>query len=338
MPATTTTNGHAVTHPIQQYISLLQSSRDNGSTNALVLKALSDPAVYSGFAEIRALPAVQQLNSSGKSLTNNTLDLFSYGTYRDYSTAAEGTYAGLTDKQLAKLKALTVVSVVHQNCDPRQNGTGSIIGSSPQSRRSKRRSQQQQDGSASTTAASCGIVPYSALQAELGLSNSQNSAEIRQLEDLLIHCIYSNLLPSGTKLDQKNMCLVVKLSQSSSQDSSRVLCRDVNLEKDLPDMIEKLEVFYKHGKEVKAKLEQSLNQLQKDAHAESEEWNQIDLQMQLAKAEVGSGAGEKGARFPEMSGAAMEWGASPTSGRQGKRSRGGNGKSRGFLGLGAKRG
>ena len=389
----------STSNSIQKYINLLQPSSStsngngngNGYTNAIIQRALSDSNLYSGFAQLRSLPAVQRL---GQPLIN-TLDLFSYGTYSDYSNAAEGTYGTLTDAQLFKLKALTVVSVVHRNCEHAGSGTGSGSSSGKGAaanansndndggnfsssanralRRQRRRNHPQNNHQEEKTpqtppstipSSSCNTVPYTILRSATGLANTNigaDSVEIRQLEDLLIHCIYSNLLPTGSKLDQKHMCLVCNLSASTSAstftDSTHVLCRDIHLEKDLPDMIQALEVLYTRGQDMELKLKDSLMKLRNDADHDLQEWNQVDLQMQLAKSDVGSKSAAAGvstsanagktldggaasAFGPEViAGQMMEWASAGANAgaRQVKRSRGGSGgkSSRGMFGFGS---
>ncbi len=353
---------------VGKYIALLQpssslspSSSDNGYTSAIIQKALSDSDLYTGFAQLRSLPTVQQLNL--KLAPNqshpliNTLDLFSYGTYADYASAQEGTYISLTDAQLYKLKALSVISAVHQNCQKSSiSNNDSMDHTDPPklSGRQRRRNLRNQEEKSSQTTINSGdtntnTVPYSTLQSAIGIqTNEHSNAEIRQLEDLLIHCIYSNLLPSGSKLDQKRMCLICNLSTTHDEtdSSSEVLCRDIHLENDLPAMIQALEVLYANGRSVESKLKNSLTNLKMGAGKDMEEWNQVDLQLQMAKSDVGSNKsntnkaqGDKtmDSAFPEIAAdgaAVMGW---AMGARQVKRSRGGGNSSKGIFGLGSKR-
>ena len=345
---------------IQNFINLLQSSQNNGSTNGIIQKALSAADLYTGFAELRSLPAVQQLGNSQQAVLN-TLDLFSYGTYNDYESASEGTYMTLTDAQLLKLKALTAVTVVNRSCEGKnKNIVDHDQGDAParsSTRRRHNRHSEEEKNSPTMNSNSPNVIPYAILRSELGFDDNNDAGAIRQLEDLLIHCIYKNLLPLGSKLDQKNMCIVCKLSSSpststaptsnltSQNDNSvdmdgagatsmhvHVLCRDINLKDDLSDMIEKLEFFHNHGKSTKARLQTSLEQLNSGAQHELQEWNQVDLQMKMARSKVDTteatkGIGGQGMAFsldenPETT-SSMEWSKSAGGGkRQVKRSRG----------------
>lgn len=291
------------------------------STNTNVLKALSDPKVFSGFDELlHSLPAHQryhhqQLDSSttcteaSKALAN-TLRLFSYGTFRDYCSAEPGTYIHLNERQLQKLKALTVATTVHRNC----------------------------------SSTLCGIITYETLEAELGISSAtmptddvHHDGDHRALEDLVIHCIYSNLLPSGTKLDQKNKHVIVKLSPPGGSlypnNAANVLCRDVDLDQDLPEMINSLERFHVQGKLIREYLTQHKQSLTHITREENDHWKRIDLQLQsvqqrIRNQEWGSASMEAAGSF---SSSMMEWAKSSSTGtagsalpiRQVKRSRGG---------------
>jgi len=319
------------------------------SSNLNILNALSDPKVFTGFDELlHSLPAHQTSSSkeTASKAIANTLRLFSYGTFRDYYSAAPGTYINLNERQILKLKALTVVSAVHRNCYSNQ----------------------------------CGIITYETLEAELGImsssvpnnntdTNSHNSNDdedndhrkISSLEDILIHCIYANLLPSGTKLDQKNKCVIVKLSShhpdsefsttngtshgtidATSSSSHNVLCRDVDLNQDLPEMIQSLERFHLQGKQIQEYLSQIKSSTAQSTWEQNKQWKQIDVLLQTVQERIQYSSKEEGEKSvpvimqesPQQGASAlssvMEWSKSSTNTsssalptRQVKRSRGG---------------
>lgn len=299
----------SIVQPIDQYTDILKSKNNASFVCTILTKALSDPRVYVGFAELRSIRTVQtvlQESSAGKAMLN-TLDLFSYGTYRQYSSMPEGKYITLTTPQLEKLKALTVVTIVQQRCDeeavtksvPLDSVPNTVSGSSRRNRRGR------QAGGNIMPNSSCRIIPYSVLQSELDImqeveaeassDDSNNRREkklnIRPLEDLLIHCIYSHLLPPGTKLDQQNMALVINLSSQSlssavSNESNHVLCRDVNVETDVTDMISKLEVFYDKGKERVLVLNKCIDKLSQDAVGDGKKWRSIEKTINETKESV----------------------------------------------------
>ena len=341
-------------NPIDKYTEMLISCSDAGSVNAISSKALSDPTVYYGFAELLALTTVNEFAS--KALLN-TLELFAYGTvleYYSYSPATQATrkieseisrgfYIDLTNVQLNKLKALTILNSINQHTDVGHVSTnvGADVGAivnvtnceskSQHSRRSRRR-QIQNDQMHVPTSDSTNIVSYATLQAHLGINNSimNSTEEIRNLEDLLMHCIYSNLLPAGTKLDQKRNAIHVKLTSNTlALDASHVLCRDVHLAHDLPIMIRTLETFYQQSKETKSKLFTSSSQIKVSRTDEIDYWKQIDLNIQLTQSMIGNGNGIGNSNVKDdgnnmediVKAGSMEWAISASTDRQVKRSR-----------------
>jgi len=334
--------------PIDQYIEILQPKNNASFVQTVLHKALSDPSVYVGFAELRSIPAVVtalQESPSGKAMLN-TMDLFSYGTYRQYASMPEGKYISLTTTQLAKLKALTVVTIVQQRCDEDSTKSVPTVRSSRRNRRGN-----QAAGAIPLPNSSCRIIPYTVLQSELDImeevdasgddsdNRSNKKPSIRPLEDLLIHCIYSHLLPSGTKLDQRNMSLVINLSSQSTSsaasnlESNHVLCRDVNVETDVTDMISKLEVFYEKGKERMLVLNRCVENLNQDAVNHGKKWRSIEKRINDTKENVSlnleTGGNDNGMQMlmeGGVIGSAMGMGSLSSTGRsarQVKRSRGG---------------
>jgi len=288
--------------PIEQYTEILRPKNNASFVHTVLHKALSDPRVYVGFTELRSIPSVVtalQESPSGKAILN-TLDLFSYGTYREYASMSEGKYISLTAPQLEKLKALTVVTIVQQRCD--EDSTKSVPTVAVRSSRRNRRDHQ--TACAPLPSSSCRIIPYTVLQSELDImeeveasgddsdNRSNRKPSIRPLEDLLIRCIYSHLLPSGTKLDQRNMSLVINLSSQSTSssasnlESNHVLCRDVNVETDVTDMISKLEIFYEKGKERILVLNRCVEKLNQDAVNDGKKWRNIEKNINETKDNV----------------------------------------------------
>ena len=150
----------------------------------------------------------------------NTIKLFGFGTLREYyelkNDSGEGGEGSggvwtLTDAQLEKLRMLSVVTVVRQFYQ------------------TKRQQKEEQEGGADvemmdsgTTAAAASSsgeehtlsIPYDLLVTELQITsndsnnnNAYNNVMMRQLEDVLIQCVYSNII-SG-KLDQATKSFIV---------------------------------------------------------------------------------------------------------------------------------
>lgn len=138
--------------------SILQMCKECDSSNismirTLVLKALSSPDIFAGFDEIKT--AVQPALASAAPDILRTLDLFSYGTYKDVSA---GGFLSLTDAQLQKLRMLTVVTLVERACCEANS-----------------------------------IVPYSTVAQELSLAADTLESN-RQVEEIIIACIYAGIV------------------------------------------------------------------------------------------------------------------------------------------------
>mmetsp|Transcript_24780 Transcript_24780/g.37000 ORF Transcript_24780/g.37000 Transcript_24780/m.37000 type:complete len:406 (+) Transcript_24780:70-1287(+) len=355
MTAPESDKSFATTQPVHQYIKLLSDHEKQSNSNpnlsyvrTIILKSLSDPAVYTGFNELKnalQLPPYNIENSTAGQLLLRTLDLFSYGCYLDYKSVATddtnadadanagGTFVKLNEAQETKLKLLTIVTVVQQtlekmgkNEDHVTSASATTTTSTIRMNRRNRRHQKVEPvtntlNKSKSTNHKCAIVQYSTLQSALGTDEERSKEENKNriLENLLIKCIYTNLLPTGTKLDQKNACLVVKTSSpisSSSQGAAAgtsssssttstpstaadpstgaasnaatgvPLCRDINVGTDIPDMISKLETMYNRSEKVKAHLMESLNELNRGMKCDVEKWKQVEESIQLAKDKV----------------------------------------------------
>ena len=237
--------------------------------------------MYGGFSELKSFSAVQSFLSTSNAGTSwgNTLDLFSYGTLSDYTSASEGWYIDLSDSQLWKLKALTVLTVVQAS-----------LQNTPKTAPPKRRTQRNRssESKASPSPAQCGVVPYTSLYTALNIERTEDGSDVRDLEKLLIHCLYSNLLPNGTQLDQASMCLIVKLSPDGGDLHNFPMCRDVNVDSELGALISTLEKFYNSGENVKTILHQATK-----SHLESvgsdgngNRWPAVEKEMKAVREDI----------------------------------------------------
>jgi len=106
---------------LAQFLELVGQSSAS-TLRAVVLKVLSHPEIFCGFDQLKAI--IKEKVEDSQLL--DTLDLFSYGVYQDYSQNQDK-YISLSEPQLAKLRQLTVLATVHEAC---RNGV-SIIGYEP---------------------------------------------------------------------------------------------------------------------------------------------------------------------------------------------------------------
>jgi len=95
---------------------LLKDAKGAGAAS-VVNQAMAAPNVYV-FGEILDLPNVQELSSGPHASVFQLLQVFSYGTYKDY-TANQAQLPDLSPAQLTKLRHLTVVSLATRSkCIP----------------------------------------------------------------------------------------------------------------------------------------------------------------------------------------------------------------------------
>mmetsp|Transcript_27417 Transcript_27417/g.40485 ORF Transcript_27417/g.40485 Transcript_27417/m.40485 type:complete len:271 (+) Transcript_27417:81-893(+) len=88
-----------------------ESSKNLDTSRTVVLKALSDPNIFSGFDEIKATLELKSDESLGR-----TLDLFSFGSFSNYKDSESNQFLSLSNAQILKLRQLTVLSLVKKSC------------------------------------------------------------------------------------------------------------------------------------------------------------------------------------------------------------------------------
>jgi hypothetical protein len=103
----------AALHP---FVEALQDSQANSlaTVRALVGKILSHPDIFCGYDQVKAL-LLSRTNIDDAALLT-TLDLFSYGSYGMYSSN-QGSYLPLNEKQIVKMRQLTLLSCVQAACE-----------------------------------------------------------------------------------------------------------------------------------------------------------------------------------------------------------------------------
>jgi hypothetical protein len=334
MPPLTTTT----TYEMKKYLKRLSSGGDNrtnaGYVHSIISKALSDPSVFTGFDELKMMveESISSSTNSTNTITNssdtnmtlmNTLDLFSYGTIQDYMMALQSDnlsgsadkYMTLTDGQILKLKALSIVSAINTYCELFKQGnekdqgdstasTNKITDYSSKTRSRRIRTQGANVHSTSSIPAavshtgSCRMIPYSHFQKVIFSStpstSSSSQTNLRELEDLLIYCMDSNLLPNGSKLDQKHMCLEINFlpsttsSTTSHNTNHHILSRDVPMDT-LPQLMEQMRAFLKYGLDAKVNLEQCVQSIKHHSRMEEKEWVCHSQVVNVSKNLVSSG-------------------------------------------------
>jgi hypothetical protein len=164
---------------IRPFLDILRDDRSlNVSTlRSLIVKVLVHPEIYCGFDQFKAIcsssPQFQGDGKAGAAIFN-TLDLFSYGSLKDHALKQQQNtpeyYLPLNETALAKLGQLTILSCIQDFC---------FHGATR--------------------------ISYVSLAESLGWATASQLAQddswIRNVEDLLIRCLYAKVLKG--KLCQK---------------------------------------------------------------------------------------------------------------------------------------
>jgi hypothetical protein len=186
----------------------------------------------------------------------------------------------LNDAQLEKLRMLTVVSIIRDRIEA-QRGDGDVDMDTATSRRKLRRERVLS-------------IPYSALFAALHLPTENT----RQLEDILIRCIYNHLLCG--KLDQCSKCLVIEPHLSLRDGTNAEICGSF-LSRDVPSsspsiskMTNALESFLHHSESLLATLEKCTLINASVRKNDEIRWKEVQRMVSEGHANVKFGALERG--------------------------------------------
>lgn len=161
------TNASALASILQ----MIKECDDISTIRTLILQSFTSPEIFAGFDQIKLAVQPALAAAPDGDVILRTLDLFSYGTYKDVST---GNFMTLTDAQMLKLRMLTVLTLVERAC--------------------------------CTQAGNGGVVPYATVTQELSLPPDTLETN-REVEELMIACIYAGIVHG--KLCQKTRSLVV---------------------------------------------------------------------------------------------------------------------------------
>eukprot|EP00984_Skeletonema_dohrnii_P027918 scaffold17645_cov68-Skeletonema_dohrnii-CCMP3373.AAC.1 len=190
--------------------------------HSLLQRLLSHPRIHNGFVDILQLPSVQSalenMDEAKRDSLIATVKLFAFGTIQEYLELKEKNGDAvwtLTDAQLDKLRMLSVVSVARRGQIKSTEKTDVDMIPS--------------DYHAAANNNSSLSIPYAHLAAELQITPVgtpfNDKDHMRQLEDVLIQCVYSNIIAG--KLDQASKAFVVEshvaLQDQQQQSSSSSL-------------------------------------------------------------------------------------------------------------------
>ena len=216
---------------MEEILEALRKSDGNTSTiRSLLGQALTHPEIYVGFVEW--LPLVKE-----DPISWNTCRLFAFGTYNDYRNSVDGFYFKLTESQMTKLKALSIITIVHQQKQQQLQQKNVSGNKSRFRRRNANKSDEDKNYLAVIRQQQSVVVPYALLRQELEID------DIHDLEDLIIDsCFYTNMMTG--KLDQMYQCLHCTFTES----------RDISLE-EIPTLLSKLQKINSRGQDINQKLQ-----------------------------------------------------------------------------------
>lgn len=95
-------------NPLEQFV-ILAKSVHGAATVELVRQVLAAPGVHV-FGELLDMPSIKALENTTNANSYNTLNLFAYGTYRQY-LETKNNFLDLTDVEKKKLQHLTIVTL-----------------------------------------------------------------------------------------------------------------------------------------------------------------------------------------------------------------------------------
>ena len=214
--------------PITPFRTLAATYKCASSLRPLINQVLSQPKIYAGFADLLHMPHISTLLSTNTSDVAflHTLELFAYGVYDDYLSKQSQESGYYLSLTDVQLLKLKQLTIV------------TIISSS-----------------AHTTKP---YIPYQTLYDKLHITS------IRELEDLLMECIYSNIIVG--KCDQRTMCFI---------STGSTISRDIKLEY-VNGYINKLKVWKNNTKSLLDILEHTCNNASHNRMIEDEFWNRVD--------------------------------------------------------------
>ncbi|KAL7536984.1 hypothetical protein ACHAXR_007519 [Thalassiosira sp. AJA248-18] len=299
---------------------------------SLLHRLLSHPKIFNGYVDILKLPSVQEtlgkMTDEQRAMLVRTVELFAYGTVKDYyalkeKKGSEEVWA-LNDAQLEKLRMLSVASIAREQIDRFHycGGGGTAVSSSSSSgdvemtddatttakpkSSSKSSKKGKKNKNKKKNKEGMLSIPYSHLASELHLPNNDDSYDetkhMRQLEDLLIQCIYSNII--AAKLDQSSKSLRIepqlalthepaagvvgggrkvgsKKATSSGGVYGSVFSRDLNTTTpestnvEVSRMISSLQQFLKQSNTLLSTLEHSSKVLASDRTEDEIRWKEV---------------------------------------------------------------
>ncbi|KAL9187093.1 hypothetical protein ACHAXT_010813 [Thalassiosira profunda] len=326
----------------------------------LLHKLFSHPKIHNGFVDILSYPSVRaalaNMDDGKRSALVKTVELFAFGTVSQYFSLREKEEVwALNDAQLEKLRMLSVVSIAREQIEngPRKDADVEMADDAPRRRSKGKKGKRKPDGGVLA-------VPYARLAAELRIPATGEAYDaqthVRQLEDLLIQCIYSNVV--AAKLDQASQSLQIEPQVSVAREAAgsggsgakkgkdaggvhgSLLSRDLDTSTpeatkgEVTRMISTIQTFLKGSAALLSTLEAASAVTAADRTTDEQRWRTVQKAVDEAPSKFREGGpGGGGGVLGQMLG-----GGDPMEGvdlaagrRQGKRSRGGHSMMEGLV-------
>jgi len=268
-------NSNTALQPFLDILSDSSSSSNLSTVRSLALKILAHPQIFCGFDEFKSRCRLEDAAAR----LMNTLNLFSFGTLKDYYAQSNDKdyYLPLNEPALAKLGQLTILTCIQEAC---MQGETSIS--------------------------------YDALAEALGSSAMQDE-DIRDTEDVLIRCVYSNVLKG-------KLCQKTKSFGWTGETLPVVLSRDV-APSSLSGLLSALEGLGQRLQESQTSVAEAQEQVTDNLSKTAEYWTTSLQEQKKYLDDKGTGMRFGGAR--QMPGSSSSASASIDLRRSSKRSRGG---------------
>lgn len=269
---------------MQPYLDIVKKDGDSMSLStlrSLILKILADSETFCGFDEFKShcgsfasSSAETGTAAAANSVSMaNTLDLFSYGTLKDFTTRQSesmGTnssyYLPLTDPAMMKLAQLTVMTCVQTAC---WDGETRI--------------------SYSVLADALGYGTNDSMNDISGGSASPDSW-IRKVEDVLIRCLYSKALKG-------KLCQKTRSFGWETESLPIVVSRDVDPTTQIPVLLSALQVLGQRLDASGAELSHLGGQVTRGLEEADKYWKAVQENRKSAKADTNRGGGVPSRHF-----------------------------------------
>jgi hypothetical protein len=280
---------------IQPYLDVVKKdgqSMNLSTLRSLILKILADPETFCGFDDFKShcgcfatpnggadvMAGTTSASSNNSLCMANTLDLFSYGTLKDYTkrqsesmmdTNGSSYYLPLTDPSLMKLAQLTVMMCIQKAC---WNGETRI--------------------SYSVLADALGYVTDDSEIDMSGGGSTTTSRDslIRKVEDVLIRCIYSRTLKG-------KLCQKTRGFGWETESLPVVASRDVNPTTQIPLLLATLQNLGQRLDASSAELAQAGQQVTEGLADADRHWKAVQDSHKHAKAEIKNRGGGMSSRL-----------------------------------------